>query len=71
VWISVDLLLEVSRLTRSSRREVLGFGGTIRDKIGFERKGKRKTVSKRKRPKQRLGDLLSRGPLRDGSIRSR
>jgi len=70
-WIPVDWLFEASRLrTRSGRREALGFGGTTRDKIGFEKKGKRKIVPKRKRPKRRLGDLLARSPFRSSAIRS-
>jgi len=72
IWIPVDWLLEASRLRgQSNRRDVLGFGGTTRDKIGFEQKGKRKLVPKRKRPKKRFGDLLSRGSFRSGLIRSR
>jgi hypothetical protein len=71
MWIPVDWLLEASRLkTRSGRRDVLGLGGTVRDRIGFETKGKKKKAPKRKRPKRRLGDLLARGPLRSGLIRS-
>jgi len=70
--IPVDLLMEVAKLHRRSvRKEVLGFGGTRRDKIGFEQKGKRKLVPKRKRPKQKLGDLLARSPYRSGQVRSR
>lgn len=71
-WIPVDWLVEAARLrAKSSRREVLGFGGTIRDKIGFEKKGKRKLVPKRKRPKKNFGDLLARSSFRSSSIRSR
>lgn len=71
MWIPVDWLLEASRLkTRSGRRDVLGLGGTVRDRIGFEAKGEKKKVPKRKRPKRRPGDLLARGPLRSGLIRS-
>lgn len=70
--IPLDLLMEVAKLRRRSvRREVLGFGGTRRDRIGFEKKGERKVFPKRKRPKQRMGDLLSRSPYRSGEIRSR
>jgi hypothetical protein len=70
-WIPVDWLLEASKMaTRSGRRDVLGLGGTVRDRIGFETKGKRKKVPKRKRPKRRFGDLLARGPLRSRTIRS-
>jgi hypothetical protein len=50
--------------TSSGRKEILGLGGTIRDKIGFEKKGKRKLVPKRKRPKKRYGDLIARTPLK-------
>ena len=72
MWIPVDWLLEVGRLrSRSGRRDILGFGGTVRDKIGFEKKGKRKIVAKRKRPKRKFGDLLARGPFRSGLVRSR
>jgi hypothetical protein len=71
-WIPVDLVFEASRLrTRSGRRDILGFGGTVRDKIGFEKKGKKKLVPKRKRPKRNFGDLLSRSSFRSSSIRSR
>lgn len=71
-WIPVDRLLEASRLrSRSGRRDILGVGGTIRDRIGFEKKGKRKISPKRKRPKKKLGDLLARSIFRSGSIRSR
>lgn len=71
IWIPVDWIFEASRLrSRSGRREVLGFGGTIRDKIGFEKKGKRKLSPKRKRPKKRFGDLLARGAFRSKLIRS-
>ena len=70
--IPVDLLMEVARLHRRSvRKEVLGVGGTSRDRIGFEKKGERKLVPKRKRPKRKLGDLLSRSPYRSNDIRSR
>jgi hypothetical protein len=70
--IPVDLLLEFVRLNRRSvRREVLGLGGTTRDRIGFERKGERKLVPKRKRPKQNPGDVLARSQFRSGEIRSR
>jgi hypothetical protein len=70
--IPMDLLLEVAKLRRRSvRREVLGFGGTVRDRIGFEKKGERKKFPKRKRPKKRHGDLLSRSEFRSSQIRSR
>jgi len=71
VWIPVDWLLEASRLrNRSGRRDILGFKGTARDRIGFEQKGKKKLVPKRKRPKHKMGDLLARGEFRSSSIRS-
>ena len=71
LWVLVDLIYEANRVrTRSGRRDTLGFGGTVRDKIGFERRGKRKLISKRKRPKRKFGDLLARGPFRSGLIRS-
>jgi hypothetical protein len=68
-WVPVSLLLERARLfkglrSRSGRREVLGFGGTRRDIIGFEKKGERKVVPKRKRPKKKLGDIIARTPLK-------
>jgi len=68
-WVPVSLLLERARLfkglrTSSGRREMLGFGGTRRDIIGFETKGERKVVPKRKRPKRKLGDIIARTPLK-------
>lgn len=61
LWISVDKLFEASRMRgQSRRREALGIGGTVRDKIGFEKKGERKLVPKRKRPKKKFGDLIAR-----------
>jgi len=72
VWIPVRWLLEANKLKhRSRRRDILGLGGTVRDRIGFEAKGKKKIVPKRKRPKKRLGDLLARSQYRSGEIRSR
>lgn len=64
-WVSSGALMEALRhargMTRSGRREKLGFT-TVRDLIGFEKRGKRKLIVKRKRPKRR--SLLAGTPFR-------
>jgi hypothetical protein len=68
-WFPVSFLFEKRSIfkrlfTRSGKKELFGVGGTVRDKIGFEKKGKTKLVPKRKRPKKRYGDLIARTPLK-------
>ena len=72
-WILLDVLFESpfrSRLAyRSGRREIFGLS-TRRDMIGFEKKGERKIVPKRKRPKK-FQSLLNRTGLKAKIKRSR
>lgn len=72
MWVKLSLLLEKARLRRtaykSGRREKLGIG-TTRDEIGFEIKGRRKVVPKRKRPVSKPGNrLLDRTPDRKSVV---